>query len=255
MIKNLPAIQETVGSICVGKKPWKRECLSTPVFLPGESIDRHSWWATVCENEREVTQSCPTLCHPKDCSPTSSSVHGIFQAWILEWVAISSRGSSQPRDQTQVFRTVADASPSELPGKFFSLDHKIVGHNWATNTFSKAKEALSPLDENPFSCSLIIPVPPASAPSLSLGSSLMASKRAQFSTEWKIKMSHAFHPLHSPFWRVGAIPRMGSHDCQGHSELNWALLVLQETTCGSLSADAQVGTQWVKFQMLENCDQ
>ena len=38
---------------------------------------------------------CPTLCNPMDCSPPSSSVHGISQARILEWVAISfSRGSS-----------------------------------------------------------------------------------------------------------------------------------------------------------------
>ena len=45
-----------------------------------------------------VTQSCPTLCHPMDCSPPGSSVHGIFQARILEWVDIPfSRGSSQPR--------------------------------------------------------------------------------------------------------------------------------------------------------------
>ena len=49
-----------------------------------------------------VTQLCPTLCYPMDCSPVSS-VHGILQARILEWVAIPcSRGSSQPRDQTQV---------------------------------------------------------------------------------------------------------------------------------------------------------
>ena len=42
-----------------------------------------------------------------DCSLPGSSVHGIFQAWILEWVAISfSSRSSQPRDQTQVFHTV-----------------------------------------------------------------------------------------------------------------------------------------------------
>ena len=42
-----------------------------------------------------------TLCNPKDCSPPGSSVCGIFQARILEWVAISfSRGSFQPRDQT-----------------------------------------------------------------------------------------------------------------------------------------------------------
>ena len=51
-----------------------------------------------------VAQSCPTLCDPMDCSPPSSSAHGILQARILEWVAMSfSRGSSQPRDQTQVF--------------------------------------------------------------------------------------------------------------------------------------------------------
>ena len=46
-------------------------------------------------------QSCLTLCNPMDCSPPGSSVHGIFQASILEWVAISfSKGSSWPRDQT-----------------------------------------------------------------------------------------------------------------------------------------------------------
>ena len=50
-----------------------------------------------------VTQSCPTLCDPMDCSPPGSSVHGILQARILEWVAISfSRGSSQPKELTQV---------------------------------------------------------------------------------------------------------------------------------------------------------
>ena len=43
------------------------------------------------------------LCDPMDCSPPGSLVHGIFQAWILEWVAIPFfRGSSRPRDHTQV---------------------------------------------------------------------------------------------------------------------------------------------------------
>ena len=51
----------------------------------------------------EVAQSCPTLCDPMDCSLPGSSVHGILQARILEWIAISfSRGSSWPRDQTLV---------------------------------------------------------------------------------------------------------------------------------------------------------
>ena len=43
------------------------------------------------------------LCDPVDCSPPGSSVHGILQAWTLEWVAMpSSRGSSQPRDRTSI---------------------------------------------------------------------------------------------------------------------------------------------------------
>ena len=54
-----------------------------------------------------VAQSCPTLCNPVDCSLPGSSVHWIFQAIVLEWIAISfSRGSSQPRDWTQVSRIV-----------------------------------------------------------------------------------------------------------------------------------------------------
>ena len=51
-----------------------------------------------------LLQSCLTLCDPMDCSPPGSSIHGILQARILEWVAMPfSRGSSWPRDQTQVF--------------------------------------------------------------------------------------------------------------------------------------------------------
>ena len=50
-----------------------------------------------------VPQLCPTLCDPMDCSLPGSSVHGIFQAIVLEWIAISfSSGTSQPRDGTQV---------------------------------------------------------------------------------------------------------------------------------------------------------
>ena len=53
-----------------------------------------------------------------NCSLPCSSVHGILQARILKWVAISfSRRSSQPRDQTGVFCTVGRSLPSETPGK------------------------------------------------------------------------------------------------------------------------------------------
>ena len=55
------------------------------------------------ESESEVTQSCSTLCDSMDCSLPGSSAHGIFQARVLEWLAISfSRGSSRPRDWTQI---------------------------------------------------------------------------------------------------------------------------------------------------------
>ena len=69
------------------------------------------WTKLFKGNEREnmrsrsvkvlVTQLCPTLCNPMDCSQPGSSDHGIFQARILEWVAMpTSRGSCRPRDQT-----------------------------------------------------------------------------------------------------------------------------------------------------------
>ena len=63
--------------------------------------------------ESEVTQSCPTLCDPVDYSLPGSSIHGIFQARMLEWVAISfSRRSSQPRDWSPV---------SCIAGRHFTL--------------------------------------------------------------------------------------------------------------------------------------
>ena len=58
------------------------------------------------------------LCNPMDCSPSGSSVHGILQARILEWVAVPFfRGPSQPRDQTQSPTLQADSLPSEPPRK------------------------------------------------------------------------------------------------------------------------------------------
>ena len=64
----------------------------------------------------EVIQLCPTLCNPMDCSLPGSSIPGILQAGILEWVAISfSRRSSQPRDWTRI---------SPIAGRHFTI--------WAT---------------------------------------------------------------------------------------------------------------------------
>ena len=67
-------------------------------MLPKQTNEKEKskpFYESESESEIEVAQSCPTLCGPVDYSPTGSSVHGILQARILEWVAISfSRGSS-----------------------------------------------------------------------------------------------------------------------------------------------------------------
>ena len=68
-----------------------------------ETEELKNRWQEYTESESEVAQLCPTLCDPMDCSLPGISVHGVFQARVLEWVAIAfSRGSSQPRDQTWV---------------------------------------------------------------------------------------------------------------------------------------------------------
>ena len=84
-----------------------------------------------------VTQSCPTLCHLMHCSPPGSSVHGVLQARILEWVTISfSRGSSQLRGQTWVTCTAGRSEPSEPPRKLYYRNKTL--HNlrhWGSKGF------------------------------------------------------------------------------------------------------------------------
>ena len=69
-------------------------------------ISNHFCTPKSSESESDVTQ-CPTVCDPKDCGLPRSSIHGIFQVRVLEWVAISfSRRSSWPRDRTHISRIV-----------------------------------------------------------------------------------------------------------------------------------------------------
>ena len=76
-----------------------------------------------------VAQQCPTLCNPMDYNSPGSSVHGILQARILEWVVISSfsRGSSQPRVMNPFFLCLlhwqAGSLPLASPGKLKTLRH------------------------------------------------------------------------------------------------------------------------------------
>ena len=86
---------------------------------------------------REVAQSCPTLCDPMDCSLSGSSVHGIFQAIVLEWIAISfSKGSSQPRDRTWV---------SCIAGRFFTAWATRETPNWSTDIIDSTQAPALPL--------------------------------------------------------------------------------------------------------------
>ena len=88
-----------------------------------------------------VTQLCPTLCKLMDCSPSGSSVHGILQARILEWIAIPfSRGCFWPRDQTWVFCTA---------GRFFTIlatskVHWSLYRLWLTSLFGQRKQRFLP---------------------------------------------------------------------------------------------------------------
>ena len=77
-----------------------------------------------------VVQLCLTLCDPVNCSPPGSSVRGIFQATMLEWIAISfSRGSSWPRNQTPV-RFFTTEPPREAPLTKLSHTKKWALRSW-----------------------------------------------------------------------------------------------------------------------------
>ena len=93
-------------------------------------IDYNAAWMQECKSACSAAQLCLTLCSPMDCSPPGSSVHGVFQAKVLEWVAISySRRSSGPRDWTWVFcasyvasrffTTVPPGKPKSIRGESY----------------------------------------------------------------------------------------------------------------------------------------
>ena len=99
-----------------------KRCLHN--MLPAVFFEIANVWKTDLMSKQRVIaskrakslQSCPTLCDPMDCSPPGSTVHGILQARILEWVAMpSSRGSSHSRDGTCV---------SCIAGRFFTMYQK-----------------------------------------------------------------------------------------------------------------------------------
>ena len=105
-----------------------------------------------------IFQSCPTLCNPADCSPPGSSVHGILQVRMLEWLAISfSRGASQPRDGNCVSCNSFIAGgffTAEPPGKpIISYSHQVIQQIF--RTYSSYTENVYTV----ISLSLCIPLP------------------------------------------------------------------------------------------------
>ena len=113
-------ILESKGFLEGSHNPNTPQTASSPLWcLRTYSSPPHSELSLSLSSEKVlVTQSCPSLCYPMHCSPPGSSVHGISQARILEWVAISfSRGSSQLRDQTWVSCLGGGFFTTEPPGK------------------------------------------------------------------------------------------------------------------------------------------
>ena len=99
----------------------------------------YPWQNLACMRARSL-QSCPRLCNPLDCNPPGSSVHGILQARIREWAAMPySRGSFQPRNQTQISHVYLHWQQGSLPlaptGKPF---HVSVSSYYAEKSFQKS---------------------------------------------------------------------------------------------------------------------
>ena len=82
----------SVVSNSVRPHKWQPTRLPCPWDSPGKNTGVGCHFLLQCikvKSENEVAQSCPTLSDPMDCSPPGSSVHGIFQARVLEWGAIA----------------------------------------------------------------------------------------------------------------------------------------------------------------------
>ena len=142
-------------SASVGSKPWQFLEVGADLKVAptqgeqGETVKRHWCSLVCCRCFCSVAKFCPTLCDPVNYSVPGSSVHGIFQARILEWVAVSfSRGSSWLRDQAQVscttgrFFTVWITRKLEKINKITRLLKKRedTSYQWTTRKLEKNKQ-------------------------------------------------------------------------------------------------------------------
>ena len=85
-------LHQSCPTLCDPIDRWQPTRLFRPWDSPGKNTGVGCHFLLQCmkaKSEREVTQSCPTLHDPMDCSLPGSSIHGILQARVLEWVAIA----------------------------------------------------------------------------------------------------------------------------------------------------------------------
>ena len=174
VIKNLPAnagdIRDTGSVPELGRSPGEGHgnplqysCLENP-------MDRGAWWATVHRVAKswtqlkrfsmhtlmlshslsppfltltvtwsKVAQSCPTLCDPMDCSLRCSSIHGIFQAWVLEWGA---KETDYCYLVTKLYTTFHDPMDYSLPGSSVHGIFQARILQWVAISFSKGSSKL-----------------------------------------------------------------------------------------------------------------
>ena len=177
----------------------------------------------------KVVQSWLTHCDPMDCSPPGFSIHGISQARMLEWIAISfSRGPSQPRDRTPGLPHCWQTLPAEPPEKPFVLKGHLSG-TYYLNDLSFKKYKL-------WGKSLKLAFVFFQAPGTSLVVQwlrlLAYNAWAQVQSlvrELKSHMLHTTRPLHpaqkrSSLWiffglNLASLPRKDVHQHRGHFHL------------------------------------
>ena len=157
----------------------------------------------------EVTQSSLTLCNPMDCSLPGSSVHGIFQATVLEWVAISfSWGSSRSRNQTRVSRIAgkrltvwATREAIVLGGQHLNSCFQGSTRTWSGSGEPEVERVFPPPPPQPRPPAFLLykhssawSFFPPSSTSFPL---LLHTPHSRFCLLWKKKRLHAGEKLHS----------------------------------------------------------
>jgi len=145
---------------------WQPTRLSRPWDSPGKNTGVGCHFLLQCmkvKSESKVAQSCPTLSDPMDCSPPGSSVHGTFQARVLEWsaIAFSESVTNSTYFDAQILPNLDNGSPFKLASVSFStLSHPSLSSPWLPSTKRYASLSCTcsaPAWNQPFLQGLLIP--------------------------------------------------------------------------------------------------